>query len=437
MSLGHKQLRLLASTGTVYQCSIKESWKREARQPADVPSLGDETESNVFKSAQWTADGTSIVTSSEDDHIRTFILPTDLLTVREDPQQLKPYSIIVAPEPVYATSLHPYFNLQDTNTTLSLSSPRSHPIALHSVLASSKLLASYPLIHEPTETYITPHSLLWTRGGTHFLAGNSSQIALFDVSRDGSGPISLMNTIPSRRKKLVGGGVGMKGIVSALATSVDRVLAAGTFTRCIGLYDAEGSGDCVAVFSVAGDGDDAVRGSGVTQVMWSACGRYLYVAERRSDSILVYDIRVAGKRLQSLTGRQAGTNQRLGISVVPTGKGSEVWAGGDDGVVRIWEGAEKEDISGEPSWCWKAHDDPVTSTIVHHSGSVVATCSGQRKPLSTDWEDSSDSDDSSMEDAQASSSASSSSSHQLPETKFMDNSLKVWKLDFDSEPEST
>jgi hypothetical protein len=71
-------------------------------------------------------------------------------------------------------------------------------------------------------------------------------ICLFDVSRSGNeGPVSWMPTIPSKRKQIVGGGIGMKGIVSAMAVnpSGDGILAAGTFTRHVGLYSSNGSGE--------------------------------------------------------------------------------------------------------------------------------------------------------------------------------------------------
>jgi hypothetical protein len=173
-------------------------------------------------------------------------------------------------------------------------------------------------------------------------------------------------TIPSKRKKIVGGGVGMKGIVSALGLSNQTgsgILAAGTFTRMIGLYDSEGSGDCIAVFSIAlmGEGRSINRvGTGITALEWSPCGRYLYVAERKSTEILVYDIRVAGRQLKSLTGRTASSNQRLGIHVVPVDRSHEVWAGCDDGIVRVWRQAgEDSEAAGQPYWAWKAHDGMV------------------------------------------------------------------------------
>ncbi len=160
----------------------------------------------------------------------------------------------------------------------------------------------------------------------------------------------------------------MKGIVSCLAISREGVLAAGTFTRNVGLYDSRGSGDCIAVFSVSSsttnsnstyDNDNAnndIGGTGITQVLWSPCGSYLYVAERQSDGILVYDIRIAGKRLGCLVGRKADTNQRLGVDVVDTGWGNEIWAGGVDGVVRVWEHAGMMEGRVEARREWRAHD---------------------------------------------------------------------------------
>ena len=163
-----------------------------------------------------------------------------------------------------------------------------------------------------------------------------------------------MKTIPSRRKKMVGGGVGMKGIVSALAMSHDGLLAAGTFGRWVGLYDGGGRGGIVGVFEIRNHGEDEENkdGAGITQVVWSECGRYLCVVERASDGIGVWDIRGTGQRLSWLSGRKAGTMQRLNVDLV----GKELWAGGVDGVVRIWDGLGVRNGVVEPSWEFKAHD---------------------------------------------------------------------------------
>ncbi|KAJ5690780.1 hypothetical protein N7462_005172 [Penicillium macrosclerotiorum] len=368
-----------------------------------------------FRSVEWTPDGTTLLANSSDQYIRSFILPPDLLD--KPPHQLSPYSTLPSAEPTYATAIYPFYNLQDPSTTLFLSSVRDHPIRLSSTLTPVSV-ASYSLVNPTTEAFMTPHSMIYpsTLGGTHFLTGSDSLICLFDVSRPGTdGPVSWMPTIPSKRKQIVGGGVGMKGIVSALAVNPtgDGVLAAGTFTRHVALYSSNGSGELLGTFSVAKtDANRDIGGRGVTQLTWSPCGRYLYIAERKSDGVLVYDVRVTGQMLGYLRGRKAMTNQRMQIDVVPSGTdGShEVWAGGTDGIMRVWKDPIYAAGGQDPSWEFKVHEDAVASTVFHPMGSVVATCSGQRHFVTDDSLDDHNNDRNAINQA--------------------DNSLKVWSMPF-------
>ncbi|KAI9836364.1 MAG: hypothetical protein M1819_001393 [Sarea resinae] len=438
----HPLPRCVATTGPRYRCTVADSARRDAaerRASAAAATgklddgIGEEIlsthqESNFFKNAQWTPDGTCIVTNSEDNVLRTFIVPADLLSSdRSTPHTLTPYTSIPHPEPTTTFTIHPSFSLADPRTHLLLSAPTDHPIQLHSALSLSAttttLLASYPLVHAPTEKHITPSSLLFHPGGTHFLAGSSNQIAAFDLSRPGSGPISTMATAPSRRQNRVVGGVGLRGIVSAMAISADGLLAAGTFSNNVGLYDQSGWGECTAIFSISSssspgdqnshsnDSNDEIGGSdpagtGITALHFSPCGRYLFVSPRQSDAILVYDIRVSGRRLGYLSGRAAHSNQRLGVDVTSTFFTSEtgsreridVWAGGADGVVRVWKDAisgfsngdgdtaNDNDINEQckgPTWSFRASEagDSLGGVCVHPfmGGAVVATCSGERR----------------------------------------------------------
>jgi telomerase Cajal body protein 1 len=316
---------------------------------------------SILLTSPRSPDGTSLLASNADNTIRTFILPPTLLQ-SPSPITLTPYTMHTHPTPINCLASYPLFTLSDPTTTLYLSTGNDLPIRLTNALSPVPTpISSYPLISPTTEAYYAPSSLLWS-SPSHFLAGTDCLIALFDVSRNGEGPVSRMRTIPSKRHKMKGGGVGMRGIVSALSMQPSEnedagMLAAGTWTRWVGLYDMGGMGGTVATWSIAeaADKDAGVGGTGITQTAWSLCGKYLFVVERKSRGVLVYDVRVTGKLVSWLEGREAETSQRLGIDVFEAEKGTEIWAGGKDGVVRVWENIGMTEGAQERSWEWKAH----------------------------------------------------------------------------------
>jgi telomerase Cajal body protein 1 len=251
------------------------------------------------------------------------------------------------------------FDLQNPSVTLLLSSHRDHPIRLNSAL-TSQLVASYPLVNPTTEAFISPHSLLFTPDGSRFLAGSESRLSIFSLSRPGEGPLNFFRTGRKKRSNFADSCMNMTGILSALAIDENSgILAAGTFSRYIGLYDSRGQGDCVGVFCVEGtEADSQIGGSGVTQVIWSSCGRYLYIAERKSDGALIYDIRKTGQLLAWLQGRKAVTNQRLGVHLASSlhAAHQEVWAGGTDGRLRTWRDPHKAEGAQRAAFEWQGHD---------------------------------------------------------------------------------
>jgi WD40 repeat protein len=251
-------------------------------------------------------------------------------------------------------------------------------------------LAIYKLIKTETEAYIAPSSLLWEFPGTHFISGSMNRLDYFDVNRPGSdGPFLTIPTGPSKRSRSKGCSIGMKGHISALASTIPdehgcSIVAAGTRTRWIGMYDIHRTEKAIANWSISGtDGlspDMDTGGRGVVQLVWSPCGRYLVVNERRAGGLLVYDIRGSGKLLGVLGGRTLNTQQRLTCDVFAGDQyhsnSFEVWAGAEDGTVLVWDHVGKDEGLTPSSWEWKAHSSPVGSTALHSSGSVVATCSG-------------------------------------------------------------
>lgn len=453
------------------------------------------------------ADGTTVITSTSDNSIISYVLPGDLLDPRQDGQpesdpqtasasdaesesgsdsdsdsesgsesgsgssssgssssssssssspshhrhrRLVPQGRLSLPEPAHALASAPYYSLALPWSQSVLVSCRDLPIQLHPLFPEDGdsscrrdrpcPLASYPLIKTETEAYLAPNALLWPSPGTHFVAGTTNLLALFDVSRTANHPPLLrVPTIASTRHLRKGNGVGMRGTIAALSGSIGPgpgpgpgLVAAGTWTRWVGLYDlARAGGDCVATWSVAGAGADAIDGGGILQTLWSPCGRYLVVNERRSQGLLVYDVRGSGELLCRLTGRPAETNQRLSCDVymsasapseesVSTGNGSggfEVWAGTQDGKTVVWEGVGCCDGNVEPSWSWASHASAVGSTAMHASGSVIATCSGS-------WTLSGDGDSPETDDGSDNHDAFG---HTTVRTSA-DTSLKLWTL---------
>jgi telomerase Cajal body protein 1 len=351
---------------------------------------------SFYRNAQWTADGTSIIASTSDNKLCTYVLPEDLLGDNgRDPLPLQPQGLLQLPEPFYAAAPSPYFSLQDPSTHTVLLSPKDHPLQLHRLFpdhhpGTPSQICNYKLIRKETEEYITAESLLWAWPGTHFLVGSSNRLDYFDVTRTGSdGPTLTIATIPSKRHTLKGGGVGMKGMVSALSiqapsSSATPLVAAGTWTRWLGLYDLARSNKPVSNWSVRGVVDATFDtpddGGGVVQTIWSPCGRYLVINERRASSILVYDVRGTGQPINALAGRATDSQQRLTCDVFAgdesSGGGFEVWAGTGDGTVMVWEGVGSRPGLLDKSWSFAAHDSPVGASVLHPSGSVVATCSG-------------------------------------------------------------
>jgi telomerase Cajal body protein 1 len=293
-----------------------------------------------YRSVQWSADGTCLIANTYDHTIETIVVPADLLDSHNEAPKLESFCSVQSPDPINAVIGYPFFDLQDPATTLVLAAQRNHPIRLSSALTGEKL-ASYPLVNPLTEAYICPNALTFSCDGTKFIAGSESLISIFDVAGPGQGPLQATQTGPKKlQDDRWNPSTSIRGIVSALAIeSSSKVLAAGTFSRQIGLYDLEGQGGCAGAFSIgATQADVEISGAGITQLDWSSCGRYLYIAERKSDGIMVYDIRNTGQLVSWCQGRKAMTNQRLGFDITKSADGScEVWAGGVDGVARMWK----------------------------------------------------------------------------------------------------
>ncbi|CAK7218141.1 hypothetical protein SBRCBS47491_003406 [Sporothrix bragantina] len=454
----------------------KQRWQPTALHPGPA-----------FKTVEWSADGTAVIASTASKSILTYVLPTDLLSRDEeddedtgdDKASYKPMHRLltchgrlrfgIAPASLAPA---PYFSLAAPWSQTVLVGFRDRPIQLYPLfppegqdggddddnvdergIAPSKPpqpLASYSLIKHETEAYLPPMALLWPAPGNHFIVGTKSLIALFDSSRTSNDPPLLR--VPTVTYTGGGFALGLKGMVSALAAgpegSSQHLTAAGTWTRGVGLYDLTRSGGvCAAHWKVSDDAASSVsRGDGVVQLLWSPCGRYLVVNERKSEGLLVYDVRGSGKLLCTLAGRSARSTQPIRCSVYGGNDGKEngfeLWSGTDSGGIVVYEGVGQREGVVEPSWHWQAHGrTTVGGTAIHSSGSVVATCSSSLPVVDRDDDDEveeeseSESDDDrnddsskSSDDSESLASLNSTSSRGQSRTTVSEPSLNIWSL---------
>jgi len=349
----------IASTGNGFCGSIYQTDSK----PKPVPdnSFDKGLESNLFHTAKLSADGTTIVTHNEDQRLRTYVLPTNLLENEDRILKLTPLATS-NPIKTRCSALYPHYLLSESGTTVALQSCTDTRIRLVNILNYDYVHSTYPWVNANTEEVNTPHSLVFSPDGTRFVAGAKECIALFDLSRANEGPMQFHKT---RRSKTVRREYGehetpLSGTVNALAINqFNGLLAAGSTERQLGFWEAGGSGNKTSAFSVRDDTLPETKGCGITQIEWSHCGQYLFVAERNSDVILVFDVR-QGRRLCWLEGRNAKSMQRMSFQIVQSvddlhhGR-IDIWAGGTDGHIRVWKDVTRSTDAVDPSTDIVAH----------------------------------------------------------------------------------
>jgi WD40 repeat protein len=279
---------------------------------------------------------------------------------------LKTYSRYESPDPIYSTALYPHFQLGSPTSTLVLYAARDTPIQLRNALDFDQgIYATYTWSDPNTEAVITPRSLVFTSHASHFVAGAAkAQFAIYDVNRPSSEPAYHRRTSKSRYAMKQYGAdpgscaTGPNSIITTMdLNSTDDILALGTNTRNIALYADHGLGDLITSFKLPQPDVDTAYGTrGITQVKWSPDGTYLFVAERQSDTIEVYDVRQSCRRLSWLSGRKATVNFQMAFHVASTLHGLEVWAGGIDGYARMWSNPEQQEGEVQHSDQWHVHD---------------------------------------------------------------------------------
>ncbi|KAG9775597.1 hypothetical protein KCU75_g6625, partial [Aureobasidium melanogenum] len=219
-----QKLRCVASTGDTYRCTVDEAHPGWAEQTRGLATRADKNESNCFRHALLSADGTAVVTYNEDLILRTFAVP--LAHSDQEPADIKPYCSAPSPSKLTSLTLHPAFDVTNPVTTLLLASQPDLPIRLTNALDLAYIHASYTWQNPLTEAYVAPSSLLFV-DNNHFVAGAKDSLAVFDIHNQDA-PVFECPTRKGRKaRKLYGAdNTGIGGIVSSLALSSDNLLAA-------------------------------------------------------------------------------------------------------------------------------------------------------------------------------------------------------------------
>ncbi|GFR41503.1 hypothetical protein Agub_g2197, partial [Astrephomene gubernaculifera] len=363
--------------------------------------------SNFLKGVKWSPDGACLLTASDDNWLRLYDLPRDVHTApRLYDNDLLPTaaaaSTSLPPSPmepgggdddvggvggvadhtltsasasaagVAADNLVPALRMQPGETVYDYcwfsrmnaadpvsccfaSSSRGQPIHLWDACTGDIRCSyrGYNDADEPTAAY----SLAFSPDGAKLLGGYNKSMYVFDVSRPGR---DYKRIVTHKRKQQE----SIAGIVSCMAFSpAGDVFAAGTYTGALGVYDAR---TYELLLLLTGN-----RG-GLTQVMFSPDGNYLYTGARQDDQMFCWDVRNTYEALYTLQRDTARTNQRIQFDIEPCGK--HLITGGCNGTVEVFDLQSGSQVDQQT-----VAADTVNGVTFHPSLDLLATASGHRR----------------------------------------------------------
>ncbi|KAG2497820.1 hypothetical protein HYH03_004090 [Edaphochlamys debaryana] len=259
---------------------------------------------NFLKGVKWSPDGACLLTASDDNWLRLYDLPrgchvagrltdpdllpagaapaasaSDSASAAPPPDNLQPALRMSPGETVYDYCWFPRMTGADPVTCCLASTSRGQPIHLWDACSGSIRCSyrGYNDADEPTAAYC----LAFSPDGGRLVAGYNKSLYVFDVARPGR---EYKRVVTYKRKQAE----SISGIVSCLAFSpTGDVFAAGTYTGGLGVFDALTS---ELVLLLSGN-----KG-GLTQVMFSPDGNYLFTGARQDDQMFCWDIRQTLRR---------------------------------------------------------------------------------------------------------------------------------------------
>ncbi|XP_051923954.1 telomerase Cajal body protein 1 [Hippocampus zosterae] len=319
---------------------------------------------NYLKGCKWAPDGSCILTNSADNVLRVYNLPPEVYTYNWDVlPEMSPVLKMAEGDTVYDYCWYPKMNSLEPHTCFFASSSRDNPVHIWDAFYGEVRCSFRPYNH--LDELTAAHSLCFSPDGSQLYCGFDKTVKVFYTERPGRD----CEERPTTAKKQS----GQSGIISCLAFSPCQSLyACGSYARCAGLYSCQ-DGTLLALLPTRHRG-------GLTHLLFSPDGYYLYTGGRKDPEILCWDLREPGQVVFSLK-RNVATNQRIYFDLDPSGR--YLLSGGTEGEVSVWD--TQNPPGGEellqPQLRFQAHWDCTNGISIHPFMPLVATSSGQRQFL--------------------------------------------------------
>uniref|UniRef100_A0A3Q2D6T1 Telomerase Cajal body protein 1 n=1 Tax=Cyprinodon variegatus TaxID=28743 RepID=A0A3Q2D6T1_CYPVA len=325
---------------------------------------------NYLKGCKWAPDGSCILTNSADNILRVYNLPPEIYSYSWDSI---PEMVISCVENNINYCFFPH--IVNYKTALA-SSSRDNPVHVWDAFCGKVRASFRPYNH--LDELTAAHSLCFSPDGEQLYCGFEKMVRVFYTKRPGRDCEERPTVVKKR---------GQNGIISCFAFSpCQSVYACGSYSRCAGLYSCQ-DGTLLALLPTRHNG-------GLTHLLFSPDGNYLFTGGRKDPEILCWDLRDTGKVLFSLK-RNVTTNQRIYFDLDQSGR--YLLSGDTEGVVSVWDThTARPDGTEEllqPQIRFKAHWDCTNGISLHPFMPILATSSGQRQfPWPADSEGDSASD---------------------------------------------
>ncbi|CAM6069273.1 unnamed protein product [Sphagnum tenellum] len=209
------------------------------------------------------------------------------------------------------------------------------------------------------------YSIAFNPTGSKLYCGYNKTLGVFDIARPGK-EFSQYSTLTKTKD-------GQTGIISCLAFSpgTEGLLAAGSYNRTTALYSEN---NCELLFVLHG------QEGGITQVMFSKDGNYLYTGGRKDSYILCWDVRNTAGIVYKLPRITADTNQQIAFDIEPCGR--HLGTGGQVTYFPMSQFADQPDVM-IINWFFF---DTVNGFGFHPTLPLGVTSSGHRR-LGLEYED--------------------------------------------------